>query len=186
LDSLKEIFERRVEKGPLSFIKFPDDTVVSFCSLSLNEFKIISLMRDRFSLSNKDIFDILYEHCVPEEDKPISLDNMEAGISEVVGLAIWNQSNPLMDLAEKLEAKRNSYDDDIIDTITTHIIAAFPAYKIDELERLPIDSILSLLVKAEKCLAIKNPEYKRIEFANKGETKRASIDFDKENKIIRG
>ena len=186
MNSLKEIFERRVEKGPLSFIKFPDDTVVSFCALSLNEFRIINLMRERFSLSNKDVFDILYEYCVPEEDKPLSLDNLEAGVSETVGLAIWNQSNPLMDITEKLAMKRATYGDEVLDTVLVVIITAFPAYKIDELERLPIDSILSLLVKAEKSLAIKNPDYKPIEFTVKGEAKRATIDFDKENKIIRG
>ena len=185
MDSLKEIFERRLAKGPLSFIQFPDGTVVSFCPLSLKEFKTISLMKETFNLSTKEVFDILYEYCVPEIDKPLSQDLMAAGISETVGLAIWNQSNPLKDLPARLEAKRISYNEEIVDRLVMIVITAFPAYKVDELMDLPIDSLLELFVSAEKSLILRNPEYEKLEFEKPGVQKKAAIDFDAENKFMR-
>jgi hypothetical protein len=184
MDSLKEIFERRLAKGPLSFIQFTDGTVVSFCALSLQEFKTINLLKETFNLSSNEVFDILYEYCVPEKDKPLSLDLMPAGISETIGLSIWNQSDPMKDLPARLEEKRQRYNSDIIDNLITVVITAFPAYKVEDLTSLPIDSLLELVVSAEKSLALKNPEYKQIEFRYPGE-KKTAIDFDAENKLMR-
>lgn len=185
MDSLKHIFERRLAEGPLSFIQFPDGTVVSFCCLSLKEFKTISLLKETFNLSSKEVFDILYEYCVPDDEKPLSEDDMPAGISETIGLEIWNRSDPLRNIQERLQEKRQRYNDNIIDTLITVVVTAFPAYKVEDLMSLPIDSLLELVVCAEKSLALKNENYKEVEFFYPGEKRKAAIDFDAENKMMR-
>lgn len=189
-ESLKEVFERRIsnKKGPLSFVRLPDSTVVSYYLMPLEDFFLVKRFITALNVTDEELAKIIYEKYVIKEYQVFDADMAPAGFIIKIATQILNDSNPYKDLEERVMSERASYEDalDPLEDIKFTIITAFPAYKIEELDSYDIDMLIKLLTRAEHYLSKRTPGFNKISFVSANAPPRKPIiDIDAENRALR-
>lgn len=191
--SLKDIFIERsqAKKGPLSLVKLPDNTAVSYYLIPLDEYFFMFEMKEKLSVSDEEIAALVYECYVSDNSKMDVLDH-KAGHILYVAKQIIEDSSPYHKIEEKLEMARHlaSTEVEVIEQIKFTIVRAFPSYKIEELDTYNVDQLYKLFGRAESYLSQIYPDFVPLRLINKEEQANSnrrfsSIDFESENKALR-
>jgi hypothetical protein len=193
--SLKNIFiERtRAKKGPLTLVKLPDNTAVSYYLIPLDEYTFLFEMKEKLNVSDEEIAALVYECYVSDNSKLDVLDH-KAGHILYVSKQIIEDSSPYHQIEEKLDRARQvaSTEVELIEQIKFTIVRAFPSYKIEELDTYNVDQLYKLFGRAESYLTQIYPDFKPLRLINKNEAKQAlkpdqfaGLNIEAENKALR-
>lgn len=124
----------------------------------------------------EEIFNLcVVEHPLPPED----FWDWQAGTVTTVANQIVYFSRPLgpTDFLQRLEAVREVAQQNAFNAMYAHIIRAFPSYKIEDLQALPLELLLERLAMAEMVLEMP------LQLQIKDQEKTPGvIDFDAENR----
>lgn len=129
----------------------------------------------------EEIFHLcVIEHPMPEED----FWEWQAGIVTTVANQIIYVSRPQgpNDFVERLEVIRTMVQQNAFNAMYAHIMRAFPSYKIEDLQVLPLEVILERLAMAEMVLETPLPLQIKDDQTSRPP---GAIDFEAENKKLR-
>lgn len=134
-------------------ITFPDGEQIPFKLLDWKEFNTYWTLYTKGTIVSDVLEDELFRECVVDSDCIDRMHEMPAGVVPTVVGVIMQLSGPT-----QLEHFNNSLDlqRQQVDTINSQVIMsicqAFPAYKPEDIEKMPWHTVLERLAQAERIL----------------------------------
>jgi len=134
-------------------ITFPDGERIPFRLLTWEEFNIYWKLYTKGTIVSDVLEDELFRECVVDPDCIDRMPDMPAGVVPTVVSVIMQLSGPA-----EADNFNNSLDlqRQLVDTINSQVIMsicqAFPAYKPEDIEKMPWHTVLERLAQAERIL----------------------------------
>lgn len=180
-----------LESDGLFMTSMPDGRSYTWRLLTLKEYRIFRALRETRTLSAYQVHDKVFDRCYLGNPHMIDGDT-PAGYTMSVGeLIMWlSGDGAATGDKEDLEATRAAYP---ADTLHEHMkrtcLRAFPAYRIEDLEKWTRPMLLQRFVCAESMLVEGGTGYQPIELKNimsadqkaKSQKRAQGIDFQREN-----
>lgn len=148
------MFELKEQVGDnLYCFNFPDGIVIPFRLLSLGEYNSCRTSLSIGVITAQDIYDSIYKTCVLNQAYREHIDDLKAGIPNLVAKVIYYMSGPndISFMQQLLDVERN-----VAQTFESQMKATicrvFPGYTMNMLDDLKFPQLIKLFAEAESVL----------------------------------
>lgn len=148
------MFELKQKIGDnLYCFNFPDGTVIPFRLMTLGEYNNCRTSLVIGAIPAQDIYDSIYQSCVLNRAYRENMDQLKAGIPDLVAKTIYYMSGPndLNFMQQLLDVERN-----VAETFESQmkvtVCRVFPGYTMNMLDELKFPQLIKLFAEAESVL----------------------------------